>query len=61
MEDIHHFGGGAGLFLGMDIGEHGDVELGADFGQDGQAGARPGPRKDLPEVRLALSKLALKT
>ncbi len=47
MEDVHEFGGGGGLGLGVDVGEHGDFEFRADFGQHAQAGFQARAAKGL--------------
>jgi hypothetical protein len=43
------------LFLGVDVGQHRHADLLAHGGQDLQALFRPGPRKVVPDERLALS------
>ena len=52
---------GADLRHLVHVGEHRNAGLLLHRGQDAQPFRSPGPRKDLPLVRLALSKLHLKT
>jgi hypothetical protein len=52
VDDARHF---RNLFLGVDVGQDRHADFLAHVGQDLQALFRPGPRKDLPDERLALS------
>ena len=61
LQDVHDFAGQRGLFLVVNIRQNRHAEFRADGGERFQPASMPGPRKDLPDVRLALSKLALKT
>ena len=62
LQNVHDLAGGGGLRFVVNIGQHRHAEFRADFGESFQARLQcPARETTLPEVRLALSKLALKT
>lgn len=55
LEQIHVFGGCLRFLCGVNVRDDGEIQLFSYFRQDAQPSFTPGPRKEVTEVRLALS------